>query len=78
MKPVTGQVEVRGFAGIVKVRQGKRNAIRQGGTYSARIAALVHTPQAAMTKPSDHEIMYRIPVHVARGGERGPQETLLN
>ena len=65
MKPVTGQVEVRRLAGIVKVRQGKRNAVRQGGTHAARIAALVHSLQAAMTKLSNHEGVCRIPVHVS-------------
>ena len=70
VKPVAGQVEVRGFASIVKVRQGERDPIRQGGTHSARIAALVHALQAAMTKPSDHEAVCRIPVHMSIGKSR--------
>ena len=67
VKPVAGQVEVRGLAGIVKVRQGERDAVRQVRIHSARIAALVHALQAAMTKPSDHEGVYRIPVHISIG-----------
>ena len=42
VKPVAGQVEVRGLAGIVNVRQV--------GTHSARIAALVHELQAALAR----------------------------
>ncbi len=38
VKPVAGQVEVRGLAGIVKVRQGERDAARQVRTHSARRA----------------------------------------
>ena len=75
VKPVAGQVEIRWLAGIVKVRQGERNAIRQGGTHSARIAALVHALQAAMTKPSDHEEVYLIPVHVSISGFRSSSTT---
>lgn len=65
MKPVTGQVEVRGIAGIVEVGQGEREAVRHVSAYSARIVALVHAPEAAMTKPSDHVDVCRIPVHMS-------------
>ena len=65
VKPVAGQVEVRGLAGIVNVRQGERDTIRQVGTHPARIATLVQALQAAMTKPSDHERLYSVPVHMS-------------
>ena len=55
----------RGPAGIVQVGQDERDGVRQAGAHAARISALVEAPRPAMAKPSDHDRVYRMPVHGA-------------
>ena len=62
-EPVSGQVEVRESARVVEVGQGERDATRHAGAHSAGIVALVHTLEAAMTKPSIQELVCRVEVY---------------
>ena len=65
VKTVTGQIEIRGSAGIVKIRRRKCNVFRLIRAHSARVTTLVQPLEASIAKTSNHGAMYRMPVHAS-------------
>ena len=65
VKPVTGQVEVRGTPGNIQVGQHQGDAVDQVWTHLARITVLVQAPETSMTETSDHAEVCRIPVQIS-------------
>ncbi len=54
MKPVSGQVEVRWFAGVVEVRDSNREAAGLIGAHSATVISLVQALETPVTEAAYH------------------------